>query len=79
MQRYPFIVQAADLLNINYATAKNIVLKFKKTHLLRKSGNISESKRCNYKLIGESKDQTNSVNTKGGLVAEGLKKFVQKF
>ncbi|CAD8103855.1 unnamed protein product [Paramecium primaurelia] len=72
------INQAADLLNINYATAKNIVQKFKKTHILGKKVKSSESKRCHYKLISESKAQLCTVNTKWGLVSDCLIEQFQK-
>ncbi|CAD8114816.1 unnamed protein product [Paramecium primaurelia] len=72
------INQAADFLNINYATAKNIIRRFKKIHIFRKCGNISESKRCHYKQIVEQKEQKNGINTKGGLIGDCLTGQVQK-
>ncbi|CAK90976.1 unnamed protein product (macronuclear) [Paramecium tetraurelia] len=72
------INQAAKLLNIKYATAKNIVQRFKKTHIFGKKAKLPESKRCQYKLIDRPEVQSYAVNTKSGLVFDSLVEYSQK-
>ncbi|CAD8126847.1 unnamed protein product [Paramecium sonneborni] len=61
------IKQASLFLCINYATAKNIILKFRKTTIRKKTLQLPESKRCHYKLIEQSKSIVKVITSKGGL------------
>ncbi|CAD8128138.1 unnamed protein product [Paramecium sonneborni] len=67
--------QAAQLLNIKYATAKNIVLRFKKANILSQHKKLFETKRCQYRQIGESKTQ---INTKDVLSSDDLDQQMKK-
>ncbi|CAK63442.1 unnamed protein product (macronuclear) [Paramecium tetraurelia] len=59
--------QASLYLHINYATAKNVVLKYRKFSIQKKTSKLPESKRCQYKLIGLSKSRIQVISSKGGI------------
>ncbi|CAD8211635.1 unnamed protein product [Paramecium pentaurelia] len=62
------IKQASLHLTINYATAKNIIFRYRKNIIQKKTSCLPESKRCQYKLIGLSKSLVKVVCSKGGLL-----------
>ncbi|CAD8103130.1 unnamed protein product [Paramecium primaurelia] len=66
------IKQASHYLRINYATAKNIILKYRKTIIQKKTTQLPESKRCQYKLIGLSKSIIKVISSQGGRKQQDL-------
>ncbi|CAK89379.1 unnamed protein product (macronuclear) [Paramecium tetraurelia] len=62
------IKQASTHLGINYATAKNIIFRFRKTNIQKQPYKLPESKRCQYKLIGSSNSKIKLVCSQGGVL-----------
>ncbi|CAD8128139.1 unnamed protein product [Paramecium sonneborni] len=72
------IKKAAKFLYVKYASAKSIVLKYRKYSIQKKMPTLPEIKRCHYKPLRNGKHNYKIICLRGGIFQNTIKNFSLK-